>query len=64
MPGASHLNHMPSHTWSKVGRWGDAVKASLQAWESDQKSTKAHPLWTFRYGTTSTRFFRPWRANA
>jgi tetratricopeptide (TPR) repeat protein len=38
MPGASHINHMPSHTWSKVGRWGDAVRASLQAWQSDQKA--------------------------
>jgi len=37
-PGASHINHMPSHTWSKVGRWGDAVRASLQAWQSDQKA--------------------------
>ena len=47
MPGASHLNHMPSHTWSKVGRWGDAVKASLQAWESDQKSTKGEGIMTY-----------------
>jgi hypothetical protein len=38
MPGASHINHMPSHTWSRVGRWGDAVRASLQAWQSDQKA--------------------------
>ena len=47
MPGASHLNHMPSHTWSKVGRWGDAVQASLQAWESDQKSTKGEGIMTY-----------------
>ena len=47
MPGASHLNHMPSHTWSKVGRWGDAVQASLQAWESDQKSTKGEGILTY-----------------
>jgi hypothetical protein len=23
IPGASHINHMPSHTWNEVGRWGD-----------------------------------------
>ena len=26
-PGASHINHMPSHTWNEVGRWGDSVRA-------------------------------------
>ncbi len=40
VPGASHLNHMPAHTWTRVGRWGDAVRASLQAWQSDQKAVK------------------------
>ena len=38
IPGASHLNHMPSHTYNRVGRWGDAVKANQQAWHSDQKA--------------------------
>jgi tetratricopeptide (TPR) repeat protein len=38
IPGASHINHMPSHTWTQIGRWGDAVRASLDAWHSDLKS--------------------------
>ncbi|MEO8035337.1 MAG: hypothetical protein ABI837_12955, partial [Acidobacteriota bacterium] len=38
IPGASHLNHMPSHIWNLVGRWGDSVRANLQAWHSDQKA--------------------------
>ena len=38
VPGASHINHMPSHTWSQIGRWGDAVRANIQAWHSDQKA--------------------------
>lgn len=38
IPGASHINHMPSHTWNEVGRWGDAVRANIQAWHSDQKA--------------------------
>lgn len=37
IPGASHINHMPSHTWNEIGRWGDAVKANIMAWHSDQK---------------------------
>ncbi len=38
IPGASHINHMPSHTWNEVGRWGDSVRSNLEAWHSDQKA--------------------------
>jgi hypothetical protein len=38
IPGASHINHMPSHTWNVVGRWGDSVRANLEAWHSDLKA--------------------------
>ena len=40
IPGASHINHMPSHTWNEIGRWGDSVRANLQAWHSDQKAAR------------------------
>lgn len=30
VPGASHMVHMPSHTWTQIGRWGDAVRSSLE----------------------------------
>jgi tetratricopeptide (TPR) repeat protein len=29
---------MPSHTYNRVGRWGDAVRANQMAWHSDQKA--------------------------
>lgn len=38
IPGASHINHMPSHTWSEVGMWGKSVQANIMAWHSDQKA--------------------------
>jgi tetratricopeptide (TPR) repeat protein len=38
IPGASHINHMPAHTWTQIGRWGDAVRGNLQAFHSDQKA--------------------------
>ncbi|OGU01037.1 MAG: hypothetical protein A2085_10310 [Gemmatimonadetes bacterium GWC2_71_10] len=38
IPGASHINHMPSHTYNRVGRWGDAVRANIHAWHSDQRA--------------------------
>lgn len=38
IPGASHINHMPSHTYNRIGRWSDAVRANQRAWHSDQKA--------------------------
>ena len=38
IPGASHINHMPSHTWNEVGRWGESVRANIQAIHTDQKA--------------------------
>ncbi|MGI9628577.1 MAG: tetratricopeptide repeat protein [Longimicrobiales bacterium] len=38
IPGASHIQHMPSHTYNRVGRWGEAVRGNLAAWHSDQKA--------------------------
>ncbi len=38
IPGASHINHMPSHTYNEVGRWGDSVRSNLEAWHSDLKA--------------------------
>lgn len=40
IPGASHIQHMPSHTWNRVGRWGDAVRANIDAWHSDLKAAR------------------------
>jgi hypothetical protein len=47
MPAASHLEHMPSHTWARVGRWNDAVRASLQAWQADQKASSGAAIATY-----------------
>ena len=38
IPGASHINHMPSHTWNEIGLWGHSVRANIQAWHSDLKA--------------------------
>lgn len=38
IPGASHIPHMPSHTYVQIGRWGDAVRANQRAWHADQRA--------------------------
>ena len=38
IPGASHINHMPSHTYNVIGRWGKAVRSNAMAWRSDERS--------------------------
>jgi len=38
IPGASHIQHMPSHTYNRIGRWADAVRANTDAWHSDLKA--------------------------
>jgi tetratricopeptide (TPR) repeat protein len=38
VPAASHIQHMPSHTWNEVGYWGRSVRANIKAWNSDLKS--------------------------
>lgn len=36
VPGVSHVNHMPSHTYNRVGRWGDATQANITAVATDR----------------------------
>ncbi len=38
IPGSSHINHMPSHTYNEIGRWNSAVRANIRAWHSDQRA--------------------------
>ncbi len=44
IPGVSHINHMPSHTWNEVGRWGDSVQANQTALQTDLKALKGEGL--------------------
>ncbi len=46
IPVASHIQHMPSHTWNEVGYWGKSVRANVAAQQSDQKAAKN---WGFSY---------------
>ena len=35
VPLASHIQHMPSHTWNEVGLWGRSVRANIAANNTD-----------------------------
>ncbi|MCW9711708.1 hypothetical protein LQ318_02220 [Aliifodinibius salicampi] len=40
IPGASHINHMPSHIWNQVGEWEKSVSANINAWHTDLKADR------------------------
>ena len=43
VPGASHLVHMPSHIYARVGRWDDAAEANVKAMAADVVFRAANP---------------------
>lgn len=43
IPGASHIPHMPSHIYMRIGRYGDAVVANRHAWHVDQQAAHGGP---------------------
>lgn len=38
IPVASHVQHMPSHTWNEVGLWHRSVRANINALRSDRQA--------------------------
>lgn len=40
IPGASHIQHMPSHIYVNVGRYGDGVRVNQKAWEVDRQAAQ------------------------
>ena len=44
MPGASHIQHMPSHIYMRVGRYGDAVRANQRAVIADQMAARGRAV--------------------
>ena len=49
VPGAGHLEHMPSHLYARVGRWTDAVRVNERAVEADDAF--------FRQGTEAGMYY-------
>jgi len=59
-PGASHLIHMPSHTYYQIGRYRDAALANLEAIDVDHAWMKttgvSAPAWDLPYYGHNVRF--------
>ena len=49
VPIASHIQHMPSHTWNEVGLWGRSVRANIAANNADKLAAEGRG---FSYGPT------------
>ena len=49
VPMASHIQHMPSHTWNEVGLWGRSVRANIAANNADRRAAQGKG---FSYGPT------------
>lgn len=47
IPGASHIQHMPSHIWNEVGLWNRSVQANMQAQRVDDAALRKEG---FSYG--------------
>ena len=49
VPMASHIQHMPSHTWNEVGLWGRSVRANIAANNADRRAAQGMG---FSYGAS------------
>ena len=44
IPGASHIQHMPSHIYMNIGRYGDSVRRNQTAWQMDQRAREGRAV--------------------
>jgi tetratricopeptide (TPR) repeat protein len=43
MPGAAHMVHMPSHIWSRLGRWEESAEVNRAAIRVDDRYVESSP---------------------
>lgn len=58
-PGLGHLMHMPSHTWSRIGRWRQAIDENVKATEADEAflaGGNASPMYEYGYYVHNVHF--------
>lgn len=59
-PGLGHLIHMPSHTWSRIGRYKQSLRENISAVEADEaflaRPGDASPMYEFGYYVHNVHF--------
>lgn len=57
--GLGHLMHMPSHTWSRIGRWRQAIDENVEAAKADEAflaAGRASPMFEYGYYVHNVHF--------
>jgi hypothetical protein len=60
IPGASHVQHMPSHIYMRIGRYGDAVRANQEARLVDQRAELGETFAVYPPHNTGMLVFAAW----
>lgn len=58
-PNLGHLIHMPSHTYARIGRYGQSIDVNLEAVKADEAflaSADASPMYEFGYYVHNVHF--------
>ena len=60
IPLGSHIQHMPSHIYMRIGRYGDAVRANQEAYLVDQMSDHDKAVAIYRRHNVRMMWFAAW----
>ncbi|MDI5985515.1 tetratricopeptide repeat protein [Halomonas sp. M4R5S39] len=60
IPGVSHIQHMPSHVYLNIGRYGDAVRGNQKARMVDQAARHGEAVSVYAAHNTAMLVFAAW----
>ncbi len=60
IPGVSHIQHMPSHIYMNIGRYGDSVRANQRARQRDQAARHDAAVSTYAPHNTLMLVYSAW----
>ncbi|MDI5936529.1 tetratricopeptide repeat protein [Halomonas kalidii] len=60
IPGVSHIQHMPSHVYLNIGRYGDAVRGNQKARMMDQAARLGEAVSVYAAHNTAMLVFAAW----
>lgn len=60
IPGGSHIHHMPSHIYMRIGRYADSVRANQMAWLRDQMAERGEAVAIYSGHNLHMLWFAAW----